>query len=360
MKFARVMAENTMSTIRKWMTAVGALLFLVVGCAPPPQVSSHQGDPVRAGDDAPVQIPLLVTRDRAGTYKPTITIGLGSGKSLPVGFDTGSSGLHVFADANLESTPGVQCSQTPTSVTYGNPARITYSGVICHAQLHFEGYTTPATVPIAYLTSASCPTANPGCRIPDLRSFQAMHTYGVFGAGLTGIMTGDESVPNPILTLPGRRGAIYSVNLTRDRGQLVLGAEQPATAAEYRLTPGARTGQRYGFAQTCLFVDGRPIEVCLPISFDTGNGVPWFHDVDSNAIPQKDGIVKPGTRIGFAPPGGTSEATSVVAGSSFADRIKFADRGGRAPLTNVSIQAFLDHVVTYDNTRGVIAVAPSS
>jgi hypothetical protein len=341
------------------LITVCTLLCLVVGCAQNAPVSRDQAAPASGDDDAPVHVPLTVTRDRAGTYKPTIAIALGAGKPLPFGFDTGSSGLHAFADANLEATDGVQCTQTPTSVTYGNPARITYSGVICHAQLHFEGYSTPATVPIAYLTSASCASTNPGCRIPDHDNPRTMHTYGVFGAGLTGVMNDDGSVPNPILTLPGRRGSIYSVTLTRDRGELLLGGEQPANAAEFRLTPGARTGQRYSFPQTCLFVDKRPIDVCLPISFDTGNGVPWLHDVDSKAIPHEDGTVKPGTRIGFAPPGDTREATLVVAGSSFADRIKLVDLPGRAPLTNVSIQAFFDRVVTYDNTRGVIAVAPA-
>ena len=52
-----------------------------------------------------------------------------------------------------------------------------------------------------------------------------MHGYGVFGAGLTGIMSGEGRVPNPILTLPGRRGSIYNVMLTRGSGELVLGGE---------------------------------------------------------------------------------------------------------------------------------------
>jgi hypothetical protein len=370
------MAENTSLPTLKRLTAACALFVLVAGCmqaapgsppappAPPavaPPPPSPKGLSPTAGsgdDDAPVRIPLTVTADRAGTYKPRMTIALGAGKTLPFAFDTGSSGLHVFADAHLEGTAGVQCSQTPTSVTYGNPGKITYSGVICQAQLHFEGYSTPATVPIGYLTSASCASTNPGCQIPDVHDYRAMHSYGIFGAALTGITNGDASVPNPILTLPGRRGSTYNITLTRDRGELLLGGQEPANAAEFRLNAGARTGQRYSFPQTCLFVNGRPIDVCLPISFDTGNGVPWFHDVDSKAIPQEDGIVKPGTRIGFAPPGDTRQATSVVAGSSFADKIKLADLPGRAPLTNVSIQAFLDRVVTYDNTRGVIAVAP--
>ncbi len=293
-----------------------------------------------------------------GTYAAKIAIALGNGKPLAFGFDTGSSGLHVFADADLDAPgTGVQCSHTPTSVTYGNAARITFSGVVCYAQLHFEGFTTPATVPLAYLTSASCPTTNPGCRIPNLHSPKAMHGYGVFGAGLTGIMYGAGNVPNPILTLPGRRGSVYSVVLTRDGGELVLGSEEPPNSAEFHLAPGTLPGQRYSFAPTCLFIGGHPIDACMLISFDTGNGVPWIHSMDTHAIPQQDGFVTPGTQLGFGPPGDLQAATLVIAGKSFADEIKVVAIPGRPPLTNVSIQAFFDNIVTYDNTRGIIAVA---
>ncbi len=311
--------------------------------------------------DTPLPIPLTMARNpHFGTYAAKIVVALGNGKPLQFGFDTGSSGLHVFADADLDAPgSGVQCSHIPTSVTYGNPARITFSGVVCYAQLHFEGFATPATVPIAYLTSASCPITNPGCRIPNLHSPKAMNGYGVFGAGLTGIMTGEGNVPNPILTLPGRRGSTYSVILTRDGGTLVLGSEKPTNSAEFHLMQGTSPGQRYSLPRACLFVDEHPSGACLLISFDTGNGVPWIHSMDDESIPQRDGFVTPGTRLGFAPPGDARAATSVLAGGSFEDQIKVVAIPGRPPLTNTSIQAFFDHIVTYDNARGIIAVAPA-
>jgi hypothetical protein len=293
-----------------------------------------------------------------GTYSAQIAIALGNGKPLAFGFDTGSSGLHVFADANLDAPDsGVQCSHTATSVTYGNPPRIIFSGVVCYAQLHFERFTTPTKIPVAYLTSASCPTTNPGCRLPDLHSPKAMHGYGVFGAGLTGIMYGGGNVPNPILTLPGRRGSAYSIILTPAGGELVLGSDEPQNAAEFHLIPGTLPGERYSLPRTCLFVDGRPIDACMLISFDTGNGVPWIHSMDTHSIPTHNGFVTAGTQLGFGPPGDVRAATSVIAGKSFADEIKVVAIAGRSPLTNVSIQAFFDHIVTYDNARGIIFVA---
>jgi hypothetical protein len=162
-------------------------------------------------EDTPIHIPLSVTRLTSyGTYKPTITIGIGNLKPLPFGFDTGSSGLRVFADANLEAAgSGVQLTQTPTSVTYKNPGRITYHGVIAYARLRFGSFSTPKLVPIAYLTSAARPKTNPNGKLPDLRDHAAMGSYGVFGAGLTGRMFAEGHVPNPILTPPCAKSNCY-------------------------------------------------------------------------------------------------------------------------------------------------------
>ena len=334
----------------------GALVLPAVGCAGSAAATSELTQAA-----SPLHIPLTVTQNaRFGTYSPKITVAIGNGKPLPFGFDTGSSGLHVFADANLDApNSGVRCTKTPTTVTYGNPARITFSGVVCYAQLHFGESSTPAEVPLAYLTSASCPQTNPNCRLPDLHNPKAMGGYGVFGAGLTGIMNGNGSVPNPILTLPGRRGSIYTIALRHDGGELVLGGSEPEGSAEFQLQPGNRSGQRYTFPRTCLFVNGQPTDTCLLISFDTGNGVPWIHDDGPIAVPQQDGRVLPGTRLGFAPAGSKTEATSVVAGTAFSDSIKVLNIPNRAPLTNASIQAFFDRIVTYDNTRGIIGIAPA-
>lgn len=313
-----------------------------------------QADPA-FDDSTPVHIPLTVWQTPSRTYKAAITVGIGSDKTLPFGFDTGSTGLRVFADADLGAPhSGVQCSQTPTSVTYGNPARIIYSGVVCYAQLHFGTLTTPTTIPFAYLTSASCPSANPHCKIPDLHSRKAMGSYGVFGAGLTGTIGREGSVPNPILTLPGRLGSIYRIMLTHTGGELVLGGASPPGAVRFKLAPGKLVGEKWELGQACLFVDGRANNTCLTISFDTGNGVPWLHSVSNDSVPQVNGFVTPSTRVGFAPVGYSSAAISLVAGGSFSDKIKVVEIPGKPPIANVSIQAFFDRAVTYDNTAGEI------
>jgi len=162
-------------------------------------------------DQKQVAIPLTVTQlPRFGTYKADVSIGFGSLKRLPIAFDTGSAGLHVFAAAKLDAPgSGVRCTQTPVEFTVGNPGRVTYHGVICYAPLNFETFTTPGPVPIAYLTSATCAPNNPGCKIPNLNNPKAHGgVYGVFGAGITGPMP----VQNPLLA---SSISTYSIKLTR-------------------------------------------------------------------------------------------------------------------------------------------------
>lgn len=307
-----------------------------------------------------VDIPIRVSQNAGfGTYKATLSIGIGSLRPLRVAFDTGSVGLRVFADAHLDAPgSGVQCSQTPTSVTYGNPGRITYSGVICYAPLHFENYTTPATVPIAYLTSASCPQTNPNCTIPNLNNPHDMGGgYGVFGAGIIGAMSGEGKVPNPFVTLPGALGSVFSIRLTPQNGDLILGAQAPADAVRFPLTPARSPDRKWDFGQACIFVDGRPIDDCLSISFDTGNGIPWLHNVANPSLPVDDAFVTPGTRIGFGPPGASTEVVSLTAGATFPNRVRVLNNGG-LPLTNVSIRVFLNRTVTYDYANGAISFSP--
>jgi len=303
-----------------------------------------------------IRIPLTVLHNaRFDVYKANVSVGIGNLNPMPMGFDTGSAGLHVFAAAKLDRPgSGVTCSNTPVTFTVGNPGRVTYTGVMCSAPLHFQGFTTPEPVPIAYLSSAACARTNPGCKIPDVASARAHGgTYGVFGAGITGAMP----VTNPILTLPPPYGSIFSIALSHERGELTLGAQEPAGAVPFSLSPGTRSGVKWQFAQTCLYVNGNPTNTCLAVSFDTGNGVPWIRDANASAIPQSNGLVIPSTRIGFGPLGASREATDVVAGTSFANRIKVESTTG-APLTNTGIAAFFGHVVTYDNVHGTISVAP--
>lgn len=305
------------------------------------------------GSDRPIRVPVTIAQKNAnGGLKPKIVIGVGDLPLHGYGFDTGSSGLHVWAVADLRAPgSGVECSDTTTTVTYGNPPRITFYGVICHARLRLGAYLTPQTVRIAYLDSASC--LGTGCHVPNLKDSIAMGGFGVFGVGISGAM----DIPNPILTLPAPYNT-YSVRLRRKGGVLVLGSKEPPTAATFHMTPASTPGV-WTYAKGCLFVDSQSINTCLNLSFDTGNPVPWIHNVNDTTIQQPPGIVRVGTRIGFAPLGDSTEAISVVAGNKAnLNQIRMVSVPREAPISNTGIAVFFNHIVTYDYQAGTISFAP--
>lgn len=314
----------------------------------------------------PIHVPLTMSRTAIGTYKASLDVTIGNlQQPVSFGFDTGSTGLHVFADVSLVGADtGIRCSTIKTQVTYGNPARMIFYGVMCSATLHIGSLATAKPVPFAYLTSARCAaTAPPGCTAPNPGSFKDMHSYGVFGAGLTGVIHGKGIAPPPLLSLPGRYGQVYSIALTPDSGELILGSHVPQGAAVFDLIKTNGSSRiEWNQGRACLFINEEPIDYCLIISFDTGNGVPWLHNVPSTLLPlhgKHDELFRAGTHIGFAPINGDVAATSVVAGRQFWNEISDVPVPKGRIMTNTGIQAFFGQFVTYDAAYGTISFAPA-
>jgi hypothetical protein len=315
--------------------------------------------------------PIHVTRTAIGTYKASLNVGIGSSQQIPFGFDTGSTGLHVFADVTFTgSDSGVRCTKIKTQVVYGNPPAEKFTGFICSARLHIGAATTLGRVRFAYLTKIVClKHAPPGCP-RDIHSFKSMGSYGVFGAGLTGKIFGKDIAPPPLLHLPGRYGLFYSIVLGADSGDLILGSRVPPGATMFRLIKTSTVkGQKWAQGGACLFVNEQPINTCLTVSFDTGNGVPWLHNVTNPLLPLScntcgdcgtcGGTVVAGTSIGFGHLIGGPEATSVLAGDAFSNSIADVPVPGGRIMTNTGIQAFFHHIVTYDAKDGAIFFAPA-
>ena len=133
--------------MRKSISLLGIALGLIIGVEARAQTLPP-----------PIHVPLSVTRTASGTYKATTNVGIGGlQQQIPFGFDTGSTGLHVFADVTFTGREsGVRCTNISTHVTYGNPPREEFFGVICHATLHIGAATTPAPVAFAYPTKVVC------------------------------------------------------------------------------------------------------------------------------------------------------------------------------------------------------------
>jgi hypothetical protein len=308
-----------------------------------------------------IRVPLTMVETAQQTEKAMLQVGVGSLQPLSMPVDTGSVGLVLFA------TPGIpgnetSCSSQTISVSYGNPLRVTYSGVICYGSVGLAGILATPRIPFALLTSTTFCAPNNQCKTPQQN--YADGDYGVFGVGIS---PGDN-LPNPLRTLPGPNGKRFMLRLNVNGGEpssLILAPHWRFDAAvfpQFEQTTGALGLPVYDKGQGCVLVDGEATSVCPIVSFDTGNGVPWLH-VTIPHLPTVTGTngdiyVAPGTTIGVTPRLGGPPAVLLVAGSTFATEFRYADQ--KSNLINVSIQAFLGNDVIYDGEQGVITVAPTS
>jgi hypothetical protein len=312
-----------------------------------------------------VNVPLtMVKYGSTGTYKADLEVGVGKLCRLPIVFDTGSTGLVLFAVPHVgDPSSGTRCTRQPFSVTYGNPGRITYSGVVCSGKVDVGGLTTARRVPFALLTSASCPPTNPGCTLTTPQQLYRDGDYGIFGASLAL----GETIPNPLRVLPGSYGQRFAVRVTPTAGELVLGGPY-FKGVVFPLVPegsGALGIAGYRSGYECVVVNGSASEVCAETVYDTGNGVPFFYAY-IRALSVMDGYVSPGTNIGFTPPYGSpvAAAATLVASNTFAGQFRVEPNEDQVPLINVGIQGFLGHEVGFDSVRelggypGVMTIAP--
>jgi hypothetical protein len=320
----------------------------------------------------PVTVPITVTENATyGTYNPMINLGLGSMKHFPIVFDTGSTGLRLFAVPQVgEPGSGTVCSQIPTSVTYGNPGRITYTGVVCYGYVRVGSLRTTQMVPFALLTSASCPPANPHCTIVTPQEHYAKGDYGVFGASLS---LGD-TLPNPLRMLPGAYGERFAVRLMPSRGDLVLGGPS-FKGVPFPLVPQGRGMlgiPAFRSAYECVFVKDATGKVfstgaCPEVVYDTGNDAPVFY-ANIPGLSVTNGYVTPGTDIGFSPSLDGPIVPTLVASTTYTGQFRVDPNLFDENLINVGIEAFLGNQVGFDAvreiqragvvTQGVMTIAP--
>lgn len=310
-----------------------------------------------SSDNDPLFVPLTMTETDAHTFKPMLSVGIGSLPQLPITLDTGSVGLVVFDIPGIPGN-GTTCSSGDSfSVSFGNPRRVTYSGMICKGPISLAGFTSTPTIRFGLLTTLTYCAST--CKTPHDNYLAGI--YGVFGAG---IAPGLE-LPNPLRTLPDAHGRRFMLRLNANTtvpSYLVLAPPWRFDAAIFpqgEQIVGARKRPTYDKGQGCVMVNPQPASVCPLVSFDTGNGVPWFHATIPNLLTVTEKnitFVVPGTIIGVAPRLGGPPAFTLVAGD-IPDEFRVEDLTSN--LINVSIQAFFGNDVTYDGEQGVIAVAPT-
>ncbi len=317
------------------------------------------------GVSAQIEIPLTLEESTQQTYEAVLQVAVGSLSSLPIKFDTGSVGLELFATPGIPGN-GTTCSSQTFSISYGNPKRVTYTGVFCNGTMNFSGYISTPNIPFGLLTATTY--CEPGYQCNTPQENYAAGYYGVFGAGIFS----DPSVnlPNPLRTLPAPYGESFLVRLSTSLIQpslLILAPTWNYGAAVF--PQGEETYQSVGALLLPDYAEGpgnvqlseQPTTATPVVVFDSGNPVPWFHATIPN-LPtvvgsNGDTYVAPGIMIGAAPRLGGPSGVIVIASSSYAGEFPYANQSEN--LINLGIEAFLGNDVIYDGEQGVIAIAPT-
>ncbi len=317
------------------------------------------------GVSAQIEIPLTLEESAQQTYEAVLQVGVGSLSSLPIKFDTGSVGLELFATPGIPGN-GTTCSSQTFSVSYGNPIRVTYSGVVCNGTMNLSGYISTPNIPFGLLTSTTY--CEPGYQCKTPQENYAAGNYGVFGAGIFSVPGLD--LPNPLRTLAEPYGESFLVRLSTSLIQpslLILAPTWNYGAAVF--PQGEETYQSVGALLLPVYVEGQgyvqlsdqPTTANPEIVFDTGNPVPWFHATIPNLTTvvgsNGDTYVAPGTMIGAAPRLGGPSGVTLIASSSYAGEFPYTNQSEN--LINLGIEAFLGNDLIFDGEQGVIAIAPT-
>lgn len=332
-----------------------------------------------SGQTGPISVPVTTTfdasRDIGGV---SMSVQVGSDQPRLLGLDTASVGLRIFASPTAIFGPNslVGCPPgKPTTVTYGNPARVTYGGVTCFARITLGAGTgsqvqTPV-IPFQLLTSlVACYSQTSDCETPQHKYLTG--TYGVLGVGIGY----DDIYPNPFRTLDAPYGRRFVLRLSKDginQSSVIFGPEWNYEAVVFpqgtqRL--GALNLRDYDYGQGCITWTPAPDRqlsdetVCATVSFDTGNGAPWFHVLISNmsvVLDTYNGVttqyIAPGNNFSLSARVGGPFAVKLSSGMQFGDKYRYEDFHEKS--VNVGIDAFWGNDVMYDGEQGVITIAPT-
>ncbi len=191
---------------------------------------------------------------------PTIMISVGGSAPFPVIFDTGSSGLRVFADAFTTFGGVPSPGSTPTQYGYGGANGKTYFGVVSTADVKFTNVASGGPVDFGptvyqYVTSV-CPKPETTC---DTSLEQKLESEGQYGTlGVRPVERNDTSglVYTPMNYLPGNLGHGFIVSLGNGTAeQLILGLTTKNSTGFNKITVGStlEPDGRYVFPNEATF-----------------------------------------------------------------------------------------------------------
>lgn len=315
-------------------------------------------------DTNSITVPLQMDAIPKGSYQAGIHVSVAGGPSTLVLFDTGSVGLHIFA--NQVGTQGLVKTNKVVVNGYGDGEM--YSGVIAYAPVTIGGVTT-SSIPIVLVQKVYCAQNKPTCPVahddPTNPSPDSGFFYGTMGVSMQTEPT--KGMPkatlySPLRALPGNYGNGFIIkNMSTEGGSVVIGLTpdntqgfskvQLSTMGKY--PDGATVYNDKGL--TAHYRIGK-LDRDFQTAFDTGgNSAIHFFSANNLGLPvNKNKAVKPNLPFEASLPGGFnwSFKTGNTPGVNLVT-IKPA-LAGKPTYINTGITFFFDYDVMYDVQNGYL------
>jgi hypothetical protein len=310
---------------------------------------------LRAEGPGQVELPNVNTNPRADIY---VNVSVGGGPPVAVIFDTGSTGLRIYAPA-----VGPSVKRTGIPIHYGYGSGSAYYGEKAYANVKIGPVATATAVPFELVTDLHCYANQPNCpgKIGVDAAARQWRIRGVMGVSLAG----GGGIPSPLSALPAPLNGGFVIS----HRQVFLGPPESVertfkTLQLARLSPDlANGGPAWNTTlQVSWRVGGSAANGGAPIAtlFDTGNEEATIRvaagDVAStlmagehlrNGVPVEATI--PGVLDWRFPSGSQSGVNQV--------RVALPTHG--RPHVNPGWAAFDWYDVMYDAQRGLIGFRPA-
>jgi hypothetical protein len=305
---------------------------------------------------ANIAVPITVTTSANGGAQTFVKVKVGNSAALPVLLDTGSSGLHIFANkVPTGAGSGVSVTSTPANITYAGGHR--FVGVVANAKVTIGSAQTSRSVPVALVNTASCIPSKPTC--PAQGGIAGMERHGIDGVLGIGLSTSKGPVASPILGMAGSLGTRWSIHLGATSGTLLLGAS--LRVSRTATIPMRRTGSFESHPlwadnalRLCIHVSN--VSTCAPSLFDTGTEAMQLQGPTFAGLPTVLGTrVASGLLLTFALPGASKSFWSFTTGSSRSKNLVVLRDGGT--FVNLGVQGYCTFTVSYDDTNGVVILS---
>jgi hypothetical protein len=289
--------------------------------------------------------------------QPMVQVTVGRSQPVAVVLDTGSSGLHIFANAvRTGRGSGVTVDSDPANITYAGGHR--FVGVVANAKIRIGTQSTADAVPFALVNDAFCIPSKPTC--PAANGIAGFEHSGIFGILGIGMSTSNGPVASPILGMPGTKGETWSLHLNGKSGSLVLGAPMPSSSNAVATIAMKRTGS---YGSHALWADNAldlcttagTVRVCAPTLFDSGTASFQLWGPQFATVPRSGQVVTPGTPMTVAARPPATPFWSFAAGPAQLDN-RVVYRGGTKRFVNAGIEPYFQFTITYSDVAGAIAL----